>query len=222
MMRINRFMAQSGVAARRKCDDLISAGKVKVNGEVIDQLGLMIDEDKDHVEVNGRSLNIVSEFTYIVLNKPVETIASVEDQHQRRTVVELIETSQRIFPVGRLDYNTTGVILLTDDGELTNQLIHPKFKAPKVYQVLIDKKIKPIDIHRIIALFQIIGQAKFDATVFDRAGVVLKLQGDANDIARSDFRAFQLGTDDGRHPVARLDVHRHVDRLDVQRFIRVL
>ena len=148
MMRINRFMAQSGVAARRKCDELISAGKVKVNGQVIDQLGLMIDENRDNVEVNGKPLNLVSEFTYIVLNKPVETITSVEDQHKRQTVVELIETSQRIFPVGRLDYNTTGVILLTDDGELTNRLIHPSFKAPKVYQVLLDKRIKPIDLHR--------------------------------------------------------------------------
>ncbi len=148
MMRINRFMAQSGVAARRKCDDLISAGKVKVNGQVIDQLGLMIDEQKDHVEVNGKSLNLVSEFTYILLNKPTETITSVEDQHKRQTVVELIETSQRIFPVGRLDFNTTGVLLLTDDGDLTNRLIHPRFKAPKVYHVLLDRRIKPIDLHR--------------------------------------------------------------------------
>jgi 23S rRNA pseudouridine2605 synthase len=148
MMRINRFMAQAGVAARRKCDELISAGKVKVNGEVIDKLGLMIDEERDHVEVNGKSLNRVLEFTYILLNKPEETITSVEDQHKRKTVVELIETSQRIFPVGRLDYNTTGVLLLTDDGDLTNRLIHPRFKAPKVYHVLLDRRIKPIDLHR--------------------------------------------------------------------------
>ncbi len=148
MMRINRFMAQSGVAARRKCDELISAGKVKVNGQVIDKLGLMIDEQKDHVEVNGKSLNLVSEFTYILLNKPAETITSVDDKHKRQTVVELIETSQRIFPIGRLDFNTTGVLLLTDDGELTNRLIHPSFKAPKIYHVLLDRRIKPVDLHR--------------------------------------------------------------------------
>ena len=148
-MRINRFMAQSGVAARRKCDDLISAGKVKVNGKIIEQLGLMIDENRDHVEVNGKSINLILEFIYILLNKPKETIASVEDKHKRQTVVELIETSQRIFPVGRLDYNTTGVLLLTDDGDLTNRLIHPRFKAPKVYRVLIDRRIKPVDLYRI-------------------------------------------------------------------------
>jgi len=142
-------MAQSGVAARRKCDELIAAGKVKVNGEPVTQLGTMVDENKDDVQFDGKKLSLYPEFTYIVLNKPLETITSAEDQHRRQTVVELVESDKRIFPVGRLDYNTTGVILLTDDGDLTNQLLHPKFKKPKKYHVLLDKKIKPVDLHQL-------------------------------------------------------------------------
>lgn len=149
MMRLNKYMAQSGVAARRKCDELIAAGKVKVNGEPVTQLGTMVDENKDDVQFDGKKLSLYPEFTYIVLNKPLETITSAEDQHRRQTVVELVESDKRIFPVGRLDYNTTGVILLTDDGDLTNQLLHPKFKKPKKYHVLLDKKIKPVDLHQL-------------------------------------------------------------------------
>lgn len=149
MMRLNKYMAQSGVAARRKCDELIAAGKVKVNGETVTQLGTMVDENKDDVQFDGKKLSLYPEFTYIVLNKPLETITSAEDQHRRQTVVELVESDKRIFPVGRLDYNTTGVILLTDDGDLTNQLLHPKFKKPKKYYVLLDKKIKQVDLHQL-------------------------------------------------------------------------
>lgn len=148
MMRLNRFMAQAGVAARRKCDELIEAGKVKINGQVVEQLGTKIDELKDQVEVNGKIINRVSEFTYVLLNKPAETITAVDDAHKRQTVVELVETQQRIYPVGRLDYNTTGVLLLTDDGDLTNRLLHPKFKAAKIYNVLLNRRMRPIDFHK--------------------------------------------------------------------------
>jgi 23S rRNA pseudouridine2605 synthase len=149
MMRLNRYMAQCGVAARRKCDDFIGQGKVKVNGKTVTQLGRLIDEVNDLVEFEGNALKLGQEFTYIVLNKPLETITSADDQHRRQTVVELVESDKRIFPVGRLDYNTTGVILLTDDGDLTNKLLHPKFKRPKKYHVLLDKRIKPVDLHQL-------------------------------------------------------------------------
>jgi 23S rRNA pseudouridine2605 synthase len=142
-------MAQCGVAARRKCDDLIAQGKVTVNGKTVNQLGRIIDEVNDLVELDGKILKPAKEFTYIILNKPLETITSADDQHRRQTVVELVESDKRIFPVGRLDYNTTGVILLTDDGELTNKLLHPKYKKPKKYHVLLDKKVKPVDLHQL-------------------------------------------------------------------------
>ena len=149
MMRLNRYMAQCGVAARRKCDDLIAEGKVKVNGKTVTQLGRMVDEINDLVEYDGRMLTLTEEFTYIVLNKPLETITTADDQHRRQTVIELVESDKRIFPVGRLDYNTSGVILLTDDGDLTNKLLHPKYKKPKKYHVLLDKKIKAVDLHHL-------------------------------------------------------------------------
>lgn len=147
MIRLNRFMAQCGIAARRKCDDLITQGKVKVNGEVVTELGTIIDESRDSVEYNGKLINKISEYTYIVLNKPREVISAVDDKYRRETVVELVSAPQRIYPVGRLDYETTGVLLLTDDGDLTNLLLHPRYKAVKVYHVLLDKRIRPIDIH---------------------------------------------------------------------------
>jgi len=149
MMRLNRYMAQCGVAARRKCDDFIAEGKVKINGKIVTQLGRMVDEVNDLVEFEGKTLQLTQDFTYIVLNKPLETITTADDQHRRQTVIELVESDKRIFPVGRLDYNTTGVILLTDDGDLTNQLLHPRFKKPKKYHVLLDNKIKPVDLHQL-------------------------------------------------------------------------
>ena len=148
-MRLNKFMAQCGVASRRKCDDYIAEGKVKVNGKKVVQLGREIDEINDLVEFEKKVLSLNKDLTYILLNKPLETITSTEDLHRRQTVVELVESEKRIYPVGRLDYNTTGVILLTDDGELTNELLHPRFKKPKVYHVLIDQKIKAIDLHNL-------------------------------------------------------------------------
>lgn len=149
MMRLNKFMAQCGVASRRRCDDYITEGKVKVNGKKVVQLGRTIDEVNDLVEFEKKILSLKKDLTYILLNKPLETITSTDDDHRRQTVVELVESEKRIYPVGRLDYNTTGVLLLTDDGELTNQLLHPSFKKTKVYHVLIDQKIKPIDLHNL-------------------------------------------------------------------------
>lgn len=149
MMRLNRYMAHCGVASRRKCDTIITEGRVKVNGKKVLQLGRVIDEINDQVELDGKPVKLTREFTYIVLNKPLETITSTEDTHRRKTVVELVEKDKRIFPVGRLDYNTTGVLLLTDDGDLTNHLLHPKFKKSKKYHVLIDKKIRPVDLHHL-------------------------------------------------------------------------
>ena len=148
-MRLNKFMAQCGIAARRKCDDMIKEGRVKVNGLVVERFGTIIDETVDQVMVDDIPLNLLSEFTYIVLNKPAEVLSAVDDKYRRETVVELVSTPQRIYPVGRLDYNTTGVLLLTDDGELTNKLIHPKFKAPKIYHVLLDRRVKPVDMHHL-------------------------------------------------------------------------
>ncbi len=149
MMRLNHFMARCGVSSRRKCDDMIAAGRVTVNGKVVTAMGVRIDEKNDRIELDGKALRLKETFTYIVLNKPLETVSSVRDTHRRRTVIDLLAIPRRVYPVGRLDQNSTGVLLLTDDGDLTHRLIHPKYKLPKVYHVLLDRRIKPVHQHHL-------------------------------------------------------------------------
>ena len=149
MMRLNKYLAQAGIASRRKCDDLILAGYVQVNGKTIDRVGVVIDENKDKVTFKGRPVTIKRKFTYILLNKPKGVVTTARDQFRRRTVVDLIAIPERIFPVGRLDYNTTGVLLLTDDGELANRLLHPNYKVAKVYRALLDRVIQPVHLFRL-------------------------------------------------------------------------
>ena len=148
-MRLNKYLARAGIASRRKCDDLILAGFVKVNGKTIDTVGVVIDEDKDKVTFKGRPVSIRREFSYILLNKPRGVVTTARDQFRRRTVLDLIAIPERIFPVGRLDYNTTGVLLLTDDGELANRLLHPNYKVAKVYRALLNRVIRPVDLYRL-------------------------------------------------------------------------
>lgn len=131
MERIQKVMASSGVASRRKSEELIKEGKVKVNGIVVTELGTKVSPS-DTIEVNG---NIIEkeEKEYYLLNKPRGVISATTDDKGRTTVVDLIDTSKRIFPVGRLDYDTTGVLLLTNDGDFANILMHPNNKIEKVY-----------------------------------------------------------------------------------------
>ena len=124
MERLQKVIANSGVTSRRKAEELIQEGKVKVNGEVITTLGFKVNPS-DNIEVNGLSIS-KEEKVYYVLNKPREVITSVSDDKGRKTVVDLIDEDRRIYPVGRLDYDTTGIILLTNDGELANLMMHPR------------------------------------------------------------------------------------------------
>jgi pseudouridine synthase len=147
MMRLNKFLASAGIGSRRKCDDYIVQGKITVNGEVVKQLGVKIDEFKDTVAFDGKEVKLEKNLLYIILNKPKGIITSASDEHDRNTVLDLIPLNDRLFPVGRLDQDTTGLVLLTNDGELANQLIHPKFKFPKTYHVLLNKIVHPKDIY---------------------------------------------------------------------------
>lgn len=149
MMRLNKFLAHAGIASRRKCDELIKAGYISVNGEKVQTLGVVIDEEKDAVTYKGHKVKIGEDFIYILLNKPKGVVTTANDEFNRPTVLDLLTVSERIYPVGRLDYNTTGILLLTNDGELTNQLLHPNYKIEKKYRVLIDKIIRPIDLHKL-------------------------------------------------------------------------
>ncbi|MEJ2635514.1 MAG: pseudouridine synthase [Calditrichia bacterium] len=146
-IRLNRFLAMSGLGSRRKCDDLIVQGVIRVNGEVITKLGTQIDPRKDVVEYSGTRVRPDEKLIYILLNKPLRTVTTASDEKRRKTVLDIVKIEQRIFPVGRLDYNTTGALLLTNDGDLAYFLSHPRFEVSKVYRVLLDKRIRPIDLH---------------------------------------------------------------------------
>lgn len=133
MERLQKVIAQAGIASRRKAEELILQGKVKVNGKVIQEMGVKVSSS-DTVEVNGQEIG-KEEKVYFLLNKPKRTICAVTDDKDRETVVDLIDCSQRIFPVGRLDYETTGLLLLTNDGEFANALMHPRNHVSKTYEV---------------------------------------------------------------------------------------
>lgn len=145
MIRLNKYLASAGIGSRRKCDQYISAGRIKVNGDIVQKLGIRINESTDTVSFDDREVSPAQNYIYILLNKPVEVITTASDDRERTTVLDLIQTKERIFPVGRLDQDTTGLLLLTNDGELTNNLIHPRYKIPKTYHVLLDRKISAKD-----------------------------------------------------------------------------
>ena len=139
-MRINKYLASCGVASRRKVEEYIVAGKVKVNGLVTTNLATDI-KDNDIVELNGKIVALQQGFEYYMLNKPKGYVSTASDDRGRKTVLDLVKTNTRIFPVGRLDYDSEGLLLLTNDGELTNKLTHPKHNISKTYLVSIDSTI---------------------------------------------------------------------------------
>lgn len=147
MERLQKYLSSCGIASRRKSEELILAGKVKVNGVVVRELGTKVS-DKDEVEVENMEV-YRKEKEYYLLYKPEKTICSVSDDKGRVTVVDLIETNEKIFPVGRLDYDTTGLLLLTNDGELTNKLTHPKGSIEKTYIAKVSGLITGKEIHEL-------------------------------------------------------------------------
>ncbi|MCR5134892.1 MAG: rRNA pseudouridine synthase [Clostridiales bacterium] len=136
-MRLNKYIAQAGVASRRKADELTKNGNVKVNGVVVTEMGYEVLPD-DRVEVNGRVVAPAEQFVYYMMNKPKGFITSMKDEKGRPTVMDLLtDVPERVFPVGRLDYNTTGLLLLTNDGELANKLAHPGHEVGKTYRAIV-------------------------------------------------------------------------------------
>lgn len=138
LIRINRYLSMCGVSSRRKADELVEAGSVTVNGAVMTDLGTKINPRKDSVRVDGKQVVQVHDYLYLVLNKPKDTITTLSDEKGRTTVMSLVKTKQRVYPVGRLDRNTTGVLLLTNDGNFAHHLMHPKSEIPKSYQVTLE------------------------------------------------------------------------------------
>lgn len=143
-MRINKYLAQCGLASRRKCEEYILAGAIRVNGTVVKDLATQIDPDNDNVTYKDTQLHLTQEDkAYYILNKPKGYLCSQGDPQGRETIYDLMEgITERIFHVGRLDYDTEGLLLLTNDGDLANKLLHPRFKVPKKYFVQVDGEIK--------------------------------------------------------------------------------
>jgi pseudouridine synthase len=136
--RLQKVLAHAGVASRRASEGLIRQGRVKVNGQVITELGTKVDPQRDAISVDGRPLPKQAEqLVYIILNKPRSVLSAASDNRGRRTVLDLVDISERVYPVGRLDFMSEGLILLTNDGNLTQKLTHPSHKIEKEYQVLI-------------------------------------------------------------------------------------
>lgn len=132
-MRLNKYIAAAGICSRRKADELIANGNVRINGAVMKEMGYDV-ADSDTVQVNGRTISAASKKVYVAVNKPLGYITSMDDDRSRATVAELVaDIPERLFPVGRLDYNTTGLLIMTNDGDLTYTLTHPKHEVWKTY-----------------------------------------------------------------------------------------
>ena len=147
-MRLNKFLARCGVDSRRKCDELIRNSKVSINGNIITNFGYQVLDD-DIVMCEGKYVNIEDDKVVYLLNKPKGYICTSKDTHDRNKVIDLIDTNLRLFTIGRLDRDTTGIILLTNDGDLANQLSHPKYEKEKKYFVKTKGKIEFADIKKV-------------------------------------------------------------------------
>jgi len=149
-IRLNKFLAQAGVASRREVDKMIAGGEIKVNGRVIQVLGYKIDDEKDRVEVEGKKIEREEGQVYLMINKPPGYLVTLKDRFQRPTIKQLLPSlGKRIFPVGRLDYDSEGLLLLVNDGELAYRLTHPRFKVGKVYLVKVKGDPDPSRLSRL-------------------------------------------------------------------------
>ena len=149
-MRLNKFLAHCGIASRRAADVLIMQGHVTVNGVVVQEMGYKVQEN-DIVKFKGKGIRPVDKFVYYLLNKPRNVLSTTDDERGRKTIMDILakKVPERVYPIGRLDRNTSGLILLTNDGELTKKLSHPSHKVPKVYQVTLDKNLSLKDMETI-------------------------------------------------------------------------
>jgi len=181
LVRLNRFIAQAGVCSRREADTLIAEGRIRVNGKVAQEMGLKIHPAKDKVTFRGKELK-ARNFVYILLNKPKNMITTTDDPHGRPIVLDAIAraTNERVYPVGRLDRNTTGLLLLTNDGELAERMTHPSFQVKKVYKVGLNKSVAQKDLDKLVAGVELEdGPAKVDRIDYvesdDQVGVELHI-----------------------------------------------
>jgi 23S rRNA pseudouridine2605 synthase len=194
LMRLNRYIANSGVCSRREADEIISKGLITVNGKKVTGLGTKVTYN-DEVRYRGRKLSAEKK-VYILMNKPKGYVTTVEDPHADQTVLDLIGDAcpQRVYPVGRLDKNTTGVLLLTNDGDLTGKLTHPKYERKKIYHVFLDKAVQKDDLFRLAQGIQLEdGFVAADAVSYadteDRSQIGIELHSGQNRVVRRLFES---------------------------------
>ena len=149
-MRIAKFLAAAGVASRRKCEEIILEGNVKVNGKTVEELGMQVDPERDDIRVNRKKIELKQEKIYIMYNKPVGCVCTCEDDRGRTSVLDYIKgIDERIYPVGRLDFTTEGLLILTNDGDLAFRLTHPSNEVNKRYLAIVDSEITSDDVRKI-------------------------------------------------------------------------
>jgi 23S rRNA pseudouridine2605 synthase len=193
-IRLNRFIANSGVCSRREADELISRGQISVNGKQVTDLGTKVSF-ADDVRYRGKRLSAEKK-VYILLNKPKGYVTTVEDPHAEHTVLELIGNacSERVYPVGRLDKDTTGVLLLTNDGDLTGKLTHPRFNRRKIYHVFLDRAVAKDDLFRLTEGVDLDGEKVMaDAVSYadpdDRSQIGIEIHSGQNRVIRRLFES---------------------------------
>ena len=148
-IRLQKYLADCGIASRRKSEELIKQGQVKVNGKTITELGTKVIPNKDIVEYNGKKIELKKEYVYILLNKPIGYVTTVKDQFNRDSVLDLVKTSKRLVPVGRLDMYTSGALILTNDGDFVYKVTHPKHEIEKTYTVTIIGIVKKEEVEKL-------------------------------------------------------------------------
>ena len=197
VMPLNKFIAHCGVCSRRDAAEWVKLGKVKVNNETITEPGHKLSA-KDEVRVNGKKIFLAKNLVYILLNKPKDYITTTDDPQKRKTVLDLIKVKERIYPVGRLDRNTSGVLLLTNDGELSQKLTHPSHEVKKVYHVTLNRDLDKKDFDRVLKGVDLEdGPASVDvlayADVKDKTQLGVEIHSGRNRIVRRIFE--HLGYD---------------------------
>ena len=198
-MPLNKFIAHAGICARREAADLVKKGLVKVNSQLVTEPGFKVSA-KDEIRVNGKKIFLAKNLIYILINKPKDYITTTDDPQKRKTVLDLIQraTKERVYPVGRLDRNTSGVLLLTNDGELAQKLTHPSHEVKKVYHVTLDKPLDKKDFDQILKGVNLEdGPASVDVLAYadskDKTQLGVEIHSGRNRIVRRIFE--QLGYD---------------------------
>ncbi|MFH1197664.1 MAG: pseudouridine synthase [bacterium] len=195
MIRLNKYLSECGIASRRKSEEYIKDGRVSVNGKTVVELSTTVDPFKDIIELDSEKLKLKQK-VYFILNKPKGFISTTKDEKDRKTVIDLINTKEKIFPVGRLDHDTTGVLILTNDGEFSNYLTHPSHKIAREYYAVLDKPLTEEDRKKLITgIYLERRKSKFTKILFPKKdfykGVIVVTEEGRNHFVKNMF--FALG-----------------------------